>query len=452
MTISKSLFHALPRRALNAAVLALLASGPAAAGYIWTIPTAGIADTQNGVFDDPNISTNNINSASLFVGINNAGTIAGDFIYSADSGLPSINGLANQSSYGFIGNTLLNYNANNADNNGLLYSPQGNYSSGGVNFANPSDITAQPNSVTAINNNGYFAALYPANPQNASQTVSYISNNPANPASGLAFNDANSYASGDTNTLQINGAVTGGYALGLDSGGNGAFGIAVGFAEANFGGAKKGSAGEVGVLYNNTGATLDGIANGAYGDWNYGGISGAQAVSSRQDHTYFTSVNEHGGDVYVGGYWDPHNANGTLDGLIFNVTANTWTDVQDPLATNGTFVTGLNSQGEAVGYYLDANNLAHGFTYNYLTSAFINASIDYAGTIPGDGGPEQGTYFLGVNDSGVIVGQTSGYNNNFGGWGFVATPATSTVPVPASFWMMLSGLFAGRTLLRKRGR
>ncbi|MGD0960828.1 MAG: hypothetical protein ABSB19_13565 [Methylomonas sp.] len=356
--------------------------------YNWSVPTIG--DAQNG-------KASSVDAPSGFVGINSAGTIAGNFEYSA-SVSPSISGLNDGNYYGFAGANLVTADQSGSGvSSGLFTSTNNSY-----------DFNGQQNAVTAINDNGYYIF----NPFNGGAgAVSYVGNDTTNPAGGLLFNDANTNAGGDANTLDSGGYILAGTsnALGLDSS-NGSYGVVVGTANAYYGTAENNN-GQVGVLYNNTGATLDGIANGAYGDFNYGGQSASSANASYETDTVFTGVAEHGGDVYVTGYWYNPANNQNNDGLIFNATTNTWTDVNDPNAVNGTYVTGLNSQGEAVGYYVDGNGIDHGFTYNYLTNTFINASIDYPGSNSGNG-----TILTGVNNSGAVVGSasTANYVNGFG--------------------------------------
>jgi hypothetical protein len=431
----------LPRKTLAAALFGLLASNAALAdNYTWSVPTIGDAQNGLGISND---------TPSSFAGVNNAGTIVGNFEY--DNSVSNINGLINGNFYGFAGASLVKADQTGAGaSTGLFISTNPNFIA----------LNEQQNGVSAINNNGYIIF----NPNTGgTNDLSYIGNSTAGtagsttvPAGDFVFNDANTYAGGDTHTLDSGGHIVAGssVALGLDSSGT-SYGVVVGTAAAIYGTPESNNGGQVGVLYNNTGATLDGIANGTYGDFNYGGQTALSANSSNQTDTIFTGVAEHGGDVYVTGYWYNPANNQNNDGLIFNVTTNTWTDVNNPNAVNGTYVTGLNSQGEAVGYYLDANSVAHGFTYNYVTNTFINATIDYpgqdahGGTV--SGGLGNGTFLFGVNDSGTLVGQasTTNYANGFGIEGVVTSAA---VPLPSAFWLMLSSLAAGHGLLRRKQR
>jgi probable HAF family extracellular repeat protein len=43
---------------------------------------------------------------------------------------------------------------------------------------------------------------------------------------------------------------------------------------------------------------------------------------------------------------------------------NTYTTLDDPLATNGTFAWGINASGQIVGSYGDASIFYHGFLYS----------------------------------------------------------------------------------------
>jgi probable HAF family extracellular repeat protein len=97
----------------------------------------------------------------------------------------------------------------------------------------------------------------------------------------------------------------------------------------------------------------------------------------------------------------------------------TFTPIDDPLAASnrhngadGTIAQGINDAGQVVGYYTDANGVAHGFLYsngNYVT---VDAS-------PSTVGLDEGTYLSGINDAGQIVGN---YVNDNGGYGFLANP------------------------------
>ncbi|MDD4915401.1 MAG: hypothetical protein PHW13_10260 [Methylococcales bacterium] len=414
-------FYPLPRRALAAAVLGLLVSGNALADYTWSVPTT--------TFDTDNASNAN-GSSSEFVGINNAGTIAGDFSYRSAAGV--ISGLASGDYYGFVGTSGVTSNSG--------YS--GIYNPGGLSLTYGTGTPYQNNGVTGINNNGYLTFSL-ANSTGIT-SGSYVGNSTSSPAGGVVIADTNSYAGGDT-SLTSTENISSTYAQGLSSGSAGSYGVVVGTL-AILGG----NSSQAAFIYNNTGATLAGIANGGYGDFNFDGLSGAAAQANGNDFTGFTGAADHGGDVYVSGYYQ----DGTADtfGLVFNATTGNWMTVTDPNAGavgsgyDVTVVTGLNNVGEAVGYYSDSNGVFHGFTYDYLTNLFTNAQLDYAGTIGGEA--VTSTVIYGVNDSGTLVGQVQ-TNTLYAGVGFQAVSSVSAVPVPAAFWMMLSGLVAGQGLLRK---
>ena len=42
----------------------------------------------------------------------------------------------------------------------------------------------------------------------------------------------------------------------------------------------------------------------------------------------------------------------------------TYTTLDDPLGTLGTFAQGINTSGQIAGYYLDSSNSSHGFLYS----------------------------------------------------------------------------------------
>ncbi|MDD4914926.1 MAG: hypothetical protein PHW13_07795 [Methylococcales bacterium] len=379
----RNLFLPKQRAALSAAILGLLASGAANAGgtppsstpvtsqgYSWTIPDTTL-NTQNGY-------TGVLGVTGAFTGINDSGVITGDFVYK--SAATTIAGLTNSHYYGFVGSSEV---AVTNTTSGPLYAP----GLGNNYYGN--------NGVTGVNNNGY--ATY------SSATSSLLSGAGANFSSGETIIH-------DTNTL-ASGSIAATYAQGLDNtlvvGSNSVSGGTVSYD---------------GFIYNNSGVTVDGIVNGAYGDFNYGGtVSGSLAQTS------FTGVqtDSSNGDIYVTGNFT--DTAGT-HGLIYDVTSNTWTAVNDPNATGGTYVTGLNASGEAVGYYVDGTG-DHGFTYDYLTSTFIMTSLDNPNSAAN-------TIITGVNDAGTLVGA---YTLSGGSpIGFVAT--ASTVPLPGAFWLMSSAL------------
>jgi hypothetical protein len=81
------------------------------------------------------------------------------------------------------------------------------------------------------------------------------------------------------------------------------------------------------------------------------------------------------------------------------------TPIVHPNAVMGTFVQGINRLNSVVGYYLDANNVPHGFKF-LSNGSFMD--INYPGA--------QRTTPMGINDSGMIVGS---YIDVFGSHGFI---------------------------------
>ena len=75
--------------------------------------------------------------------------------------------------------------------------------------------------------------------------------------------------------------------------------------------------------------------------------------------------------------------------------------LDDPLAATGdgfgTFPEGINRQGEIVGFYVDSQNIAHGFVYTSATGS-TTLDVPAAGTENG-----AGTVLVSVNSSGVIT-------------------------------------------------
>jgi hypothetical protein len=88
----------------------------------------------------------------------------------------------------------------------------------------------------------------------------------------------------------------------------------------------------------------------------------------------------------------------------------TYISIDAPGATRGTVATGINEQGQIVGWYLDATSY-HGF----LDTGGIFSNIDVPGT--------QTTIVSGINDFGQIVGQ---YSDSTGTHGFFYSAGTFT--------------------------
>ena len=95
----------------------------------------------------------------------------------------------------------------------------------------------------------------------------------------------------------------------------------------------------------------------------------------------------------VGAYADSNGNHGFLD------IAGTYTTLNDPNASQGTFANGINNLGQIVGNYLDASGASHGFLY----SGGVYTTIDDPLASGGSPGAE-GTYAQGINNAGQIVG------------------------------------------------
>jgi hypothetical protein len=109
---------------------------------------------------------------------------------------------------------------------------------------------------------------------------------------------------------------------------------------------------------------------------------------------------------------------GSGHGFIYN--NGTYTTLDDPLATNGTFPAGINNTGRIVGTYVDASG-EHLFLYNAGTFYTLDNPLGVSGTIT----------FTGINDWGQIVGNyqdSSGNSHGFlGNLAFSAATASTTV-------------------------
>ncbi len=91
----------------------------------------------------------------------------------------------------------------------------------------------------------------------------------------------------------------------------------------------------------------------------------------------------------VGYYFDSSNK---AHGFLYN--GGSYTTLDDPLGVNGTFAQGISDAGEIVGVYVDSNNKTHGFLYSSHTYTTIDDPLGVNGTTA-----------FGVNDLGEIVGQ-----------------------------------------------
>ena len=98
-----------------------------------------------------------------------------------------------------------------------------------------------------------------------------------------------------------------------------------------------------------------------------------------------------------------------------------------PGAAKGTFAVAINSQSAIVGYYNDANFVAHGF---------VRSS---GGTITVINVPGAGTYAVAINSAGVITGNY--YDVNFGNHGFVRAinGNVTSFDVPGAYFYSTAG-------------
>jgi probable HAF family extracellular repeat protein len=148
------------------------------------------------------------------------------------------------------------------------------------------------------------------------------------------------------------------------------------------------------------------LSSGTYGFLYSGGTYTALDDPLATNGTYATGINNVGQIV---GYYG--NTSGT-HGFVFS--DGTYTTLDDPLATNnGTYATGINDSGQMVGYYLTAPTGIHGFLYSNGIYTTIDDPL-------GVGGSQA----LGINDKGRIVGS---YNPH----GFLLTITPDTPAAPA---------------------
>jgi len=77
----------------------------------------------------------------------------------------------------------------------------------------------------------------------------------------------------------------------------------------------------------------------------------------------------------------------------------TYTTLDDPAATRGTFANGINASSQIVGDYADNNSIVHGFLYNPNSGTYTTLDDPLATHDPGGG-----TIANGINGTGQIVG------------------------------------------------
>jgi probable HAF family extracellular repeat protein len=94
--------------------------------------------------------------------------------------------------------------------------------------------------------------------------------------------------------------------------------------------------------------------------------------------------------VVAGTYYDgDHTAHG------FTYGDGSYTTLDDPVATNGTYITGINDTGEIVGYYADGTG-THGFLYDNGAFSTLDSGLAGFSTSP-----------QAISNTGNIVGTLS---------------------------------------------
>jgi probable HAF family extracellular repeat protein len=197
-----------------------------------------------------------------------------------------------------------------------------------------------------------------------------------------------------------------------------------------------------GFLYNgSTYITID--PPNAESTWIYDINNNGQMVGAFLDATDWQSF-VYDGDAYsaLAVPADGINGSGQMVGAIGNhglvYNGGTYTTLDHPNASviNGTRATGINDNGQVVGFFWSSDDYpynTHGFVYNDSTYKTLDAP-NATSTTAQD-----------INDSGQVVGLyvDAGGNTH----GFIATP--SSVPLPATAWLFIS-TFAGWRLLRSQ--
>jgi hypothetical protein len=140
--------------------------------------------------------------------------------------------------------------------------------------------------------------------------------------------------------------------------------------------------------------------------------------------------------VVTGFYTD---AGGATHGFLD--IAGIYTSFDDPNGTNTMFF-GINNVGGVVGSYMDTNGVNEGLVYDYLTNTW--QTVDDPNNSANAAFGVTGTFINGINDNGQLVGFYSD-GTNVDGFSATATPE------PASIGLISLGLL-GAGLVRRRKR
>lgn len=148
--------------------------------------------------------------------------------------------------------------------------------------------------------------------------------------------------------------------------------------------------------------------------------------------TQVTGINNNG--VTVGFWSDQNNANLVNNNFGFVNVGGTFTNVNNPNtgASNGVVVNQLlavNNNNVAAGFYIDANGVTHGDTYNIATNSF--SPVNIAGALA--------VTAAGINDAGTVAGFYTNASNAT--LGFILSGNTLTnVQDPNGVSTMILGL------------
>lgn len=167
------------------------------------------------------------------------------------------------------------------------------------------------------------------------------------------------------------------------------------------------------------------------------GTATLTSIANPFDSTLVTAAGINNAGVIVGFYTNAGTTFGFID------QGGTFTTPTDPLGTNPMFF-GINNLGEIVGTDTAADGAPEGFVYNMTANSWTAVNDPNASSTP-DGFGISGTTLNGINDQGQLVGFYADNSGNVDG--LLVTPT----PEPASVGLLIAASLLGFAI-RTRSR